>query len=68
MSLLTVIDQKNDSLQELTIPLSADPNDRYPSIREMGRAMLELAAERTQMVWGHSFRPSLSDPLSSISR
>ncbi len=40
--------------------LSADPNDRYPNIREMGRAMLELAAARTQMVWGHSFRPSLA--------
>ncbi len=38
--------------------LHADPNQRYPSIRDMGRALLELAAERTQMVWGHSFRPA----------
>jgi eukaryotic-like serine/threonine-protein kinase len=40
--------------------LSPEPNDRFPSVRDMGRALLELAAERTQMVWGHSFRPSLS--------
>lgn len=43
----------------ITRALSPDPTDRYPSIRDMGRALLELAAERTQMVWGHSFRPSL---------
>lgn len=36
--------------------LSPHPSDRFPTIREMGRALLELAAERTQMVWGHSFK------------
>jgi serine/threonine-protein kinase len=36
--------------------LSPHPHERFPTIREMGRALLELAAERTQMVWGHSFK------------
>jgi serine/threonine-protein kinase len=36
--------------------LSLQPSDRFPTIRDMGRALLELAAERTQMVWGHSFK------------
>jgi serine/threonine-protein kinase len=36
--------------------LSPHPQERFPTIREMGRALLDLAAERTQMVWGHSFK------------
>jgi eukaryotic-like serine/threonine-protein kinase len=36
--------------------LSREPSERFPSIRELGRALLELAAERTQLVWGQSFR------------
>ena len=36
--------------------LSLQPSERFPTIRDMGRALLELAAERTQMVWGHSFK------------
>lgn len=40
----------------ITRALSPEPSDRFPTIRDMGRALLELAAERTQMVWGHSFR------------
>jgi serine/threonine protein kinase len=40
----------------ITRALSAEPSDRFPTIRDMGRALIELAAERTQMVWGHSFR------------
>ena len=35
--------------------LSPDPNDRFPTLRDMGRALLELAAERTQIVWARSF-------------
>lgn len=36
--------------------LSAQPSERFATIRDMGRALLELGAERTQMVWGHSFK------------
>jgi hypothetical protein len=35
--------------------LSPEPSDRFPTIRDMGRALLDLAAERTQTVWGQSF-------------
>jgi serine/threonine-protein kinase len=35
--------------------LSPEPIDRFPTIRDMGRALIELAAERTQTVWGQSF-------------
>jgi serine/threonine-protein kinase len=35
--------------------LSPEPDDRFPTIRHMGRALVELAAERTQTVWGQSF-------------
>jgi serine/threonine-protein kinase len=35
--------------------LSPEPDDRFPTIRDMGRALVELAAERTQTVWGQSF-------------
>jgi serine/threonine protein kinase len=45
----------------ITRALSTEPNERFPTIRDMGRALLELAAERTQMVWGQSFR-ALSAP------
>jgi eukaryotic-like serine/threonine-protein kinase len=40
----------------ITRALSPEPSDRFPTLRDMGRAMIELAAERTQVVWGHSFR------------
>jgi serine/threonine protein kinase len=39
----------------ITRALSPEPSDRFPTLRDMGRAMIELAAERTQVVWGHSF-------------
>jgi serine/threonine protein kinase len=45
----------------ITRALSAEPSDRFPTIRDMGCALLELAAERTQVVWGQSFR-SLTSP------
>jgi serine/threonine protein kinase len=35
--------------------LSPEPSDRFPTIRDMGRALLDLATERTQTVWGQSF-------------
>jgi serine/threonine-protein kinase len=35
--------------------LCPEPSDRFPTIRDMGRALLDLAAERTQTVWGQSF-------------
>jgi tRNA A-37 threonylcarbamoyl transferase component Bud32 len=35
--------------------LSPEPSDRFPTIRDMGRALLELGAERTQTVWGQAF-------------
>jgi eukaryotic-like serine/threonine-protein kinase len=41
----------------ITRALSPEPADRFPTMRDMGRALLELAAERTQMVWGRSFGP-----------
>jgi serine/threonine protein kinase len=48
----------------ITRSLSPDPSDRFPTIKDMGRALLELAAERTQMVWGRSFRaPSTPQPI-----
>ncbi|HTV25791.1 MAG TPA: serine/threonine-protein kinase, partial [Polyangiaceae bacterium] len=36
--------------------LSFEPRARFPTIRDMGRALIELAAERTQVVWGQSFK------------
>lgn len=54
--------------------LALDPRDRFPSLRDMGAALLELAAERTQVVWASSFKspPALEGaeaplPLSSRS-
>jgi eukaryotic-like serine/threonine-protein kinase len=51
----------------ITRSLSSEPSDRFPNIREMGRALLDLAAERTQMVWGRSFRvPSTPQPIALV--
>lgn len=36
--------------------MSSDPADRFPTLRDMGAALFELAAERTQVVWGNAFR------------
>ena len=47
--------------------LSPQPSERFASIRDMGRALLDLAAERTQMVWGHSFRGPGEEAISSRS-
>ena len=72
MSLITVIDQKNESLQELTIPLSADPNDstfdvlstrgplgqRLLSADLIGEEELESAL-RHQVEKGHKLGESL---------
>jgi hypothetical protein len=41
--------------------LSNTPGERFPTIHHMGRALLEIANERTQMVWGQSFRPQSSE-------
>jgi len=35
--------------------LSAAPRDRFPTIRDMGRALVDLAAHRTQVVWRQTF-------------
>ncbi|HEU4578286.1 MAG TPA: serine/threonine-protein kinase [Polyangiaceae bacterium] len=37
--------------------MALDPRERFPSLREMGAALLGLAAERTQVVWASSFQP-----------
>jgi serine/threonine-protein kinase len=37
--------------------MALDPKERFPSLREMGAALLGLAAERTQVVWASSFKP-----------
>jgi hypothetical protein len=37
--------------------MALEPKERFPSLREMGAAMLALAAERTQVVWASSFKP-----------
>jgi len=37
--------------------MALDPKQRFASLREMGAAMLALAAERTQVVWANSFKP-----------
>src|SRR5262245_53683032 len=39
--------------------MSLTPGDRYRSVKEMGRALLEFAAPRTRLVWeGHFTAPS----------
>jgi hypothetical protein len=35
--------------------MSADPNDRFPTLRELGCALWPLADERTQSIWSRSF-------------
>ncbi len=42
--------------------MALEAKDRFPSLREMGAAMLALAAERTQVVWASSFKPALVAP------
>jgi serine/threonine protein kinase len=37
--------------------MSADPNDRFPTLRELGCALWPLADERTQSIWSRSFGP-----------
>lgn len=35
--------------------MSRDPGDRFPSVRELGRALCEAADQRTRMLWTPSF-------------
>jgi serine/threonine protein kinase len=35
--------------------MSRDPKDRYPSVRELGRALCEAADQRTRLLWTPSF-------------
>lgn len=35
--------------------MSRDPNDRFPSVRELGRALCEAADQRTRLLWTPSF-------------
>jgi eukaryotic-like serine/threonine-protein kinase len=35
--------------------MSLNPADRYPHVREFGRALWEVASPRTQLLWGRSF-------------
>jgi serine/threonine-protein kinase len=35
--------------------IERDPKDRFPSLRDMGRALWPLADERTKTVWEHCF-------------
>jgi eukaryotic-like serine/threonine-protein kinase len=35
--------------------MSRDPSDRFPSVRELGRALCEAADERTRLLWTPSF-------------
>lgn len=39
--------------------MALDPKERFPSMRDMGSALLGLAAERTQVVWANSFKKPL---------
>ena len=48
--------------------LAADPKERFATVREMGRHLLDLAAERTQMVWGHSFKSPGEESASRLTR
>jgi eukaryotic-like serine/threonine-protein kinase len=43
--------------------LQLDPSQRYDHVRDLGRALLEVAGVRTQMLWGPAFgRTDLSEP------
>jgi eukaryotic-like serine/threonine-protein kinase len=35
--------------------MSREPSDRYPSVRELGRALCEAADQRTRLLWTPSF-------------
>jgi eukaryotic-like serine/threonine-protein kinase len=35
--------------------MSTDPNDRFPSMRELGRALCEAGDQRTRLLWTPSF-------------
>ena len=35
--------------------MSRDPDDRFPSVRELGRALCEAADQRTRLLWTPSF-------------
>jgi serine/threonine-protein kinase len=35
--------------------MSLNPADRFPHVRELGRALWEVASPRTQLLWGRSF-------------
>ncbi len=41
--------------------MALDPKERFPNLREMGAALLGLAAERTQVVWANSFKPQVPE-------
>lgn len=44
--------------------MALDPKERFPSLRDMGSALLGLAAARTQVVWANSFKKlALDEPL-----
>ena len=35
-----------------------DPRQRFPHVRDLGRALWEVASPRTQVLWGRAFGPS----------
>jgi serine/threonine-protein kinase len=39
----------------ITRAMSLAPGDRYPSVKEMGRALLEFASPKTRLVWEDHF-------------
>ena len=41
--------------QVITKAMSIEPADRYPSVREMGHALLPFASEKTRLVWEETF-------------
>ncbi len=42
--------------------MSLNPADRFPHVRELGRALWEVASPRTQLLWGRSFGAGDDDP------
>jgi serine/threonine protein kinase len=42
--------------------MSLNPADRFPHVRELGRALWEVASPRTQLLWGRSFGAGDEDP------
>jgi serine/threonine-protein kinase len=46
--------------------MAVEPSERYPSVRALGRALLEFAGERTKAVWAPFFRVRGPVSLSSM--